>query len=98
VEKSEILAEAKALNLPRGLVVRSLDGRSFFLTEEEIDRKAVTSEANAEIAAIFGKASGVVLTPFDNEEYCAGMLDWLVTHDPYNEHWRKVSVLWMNQC
>jgi hypothetical protein len=105
VEKSEIqeiLAKSKALNLQQGLVVRSSDGRAFFLTEEEIDRKALTPEVTAAIAAIFEKKATGGLRNREmlpgNEEYCAGITLWLLTHEPDNEHWRKVSVIWMNEC
>jgi|SRR5580704_12964901 hypothetical protein len=97
-EISETLAKAKALNLPEGLIVRSLDGQSFFLTKEEINRKAVTSEANAAIAKIFGKSGGGgVATPAEYVS-CKGMLEWLVTHDPFNEYWRRYSAIWAEYC
>jgi hypothetical protein len=97
-EMEEILAKAKALNLRQGLVVRSLDGRFFFLTEEEMDRKAVAVEANATIAAIFGKAGGGGVASPAKYVSCADMLDWLLTHEPVGEYWRRYSAIWIEYC
>ena len=97
-EIAEVLAKAKALNLPEGLIVRSHDGRSFFLTKEEIERKTLTPETNATIAKIFEK---VILearpTAADNRN-CTTMLHWLLTNDPFNEFWRGYSAIWASDC
>jgi uncharacterized protein YdbL (DUF1318 family) len=98
MEKSEIIAQTKALKLPQGLVVRSLDGRFFFLSEDEIARKAVSQEMNAAVGAVFAKATERGVASPAEDEYCAWALNWLCTHEPLDEYWRRTSADWMNLC
>jgi hypothetical protein len=97
-EISETLAKAKALNLPEGLIVRSHDGRCFFLTNEEVNRKAVVPEGDAAIAKIFGKSGGSGVAAPAKYVSCNDMLTWLVTHDPFTEYWRRYSAIWAEYC
>ena len=97
-EITEALAKAKALNLKEGLIVRSHDGRSFFLTKEEIERKTLSRQTNAAVAKVFEKAGAHGVAVRENYVSCNGMLEWLMANDPFNEHWRAYSAIWIEYC
>jgi hypothetical protein len=94
-EVSEALEKAKALKLRKGLIVRSLDGRSFFLTEEDIRNKALAPEAEPTIARMFKPRERTLPKGYMS---CDDMLKWLLENDPYTEVWRGLSVAWINGC
>jgi hypothetical protein len=95
---SEALAKAKTLNITRGLIVRSSDGRAFFLPAREIESKVVHPEANAAIAKMFARVAEKNAAIPKGYISCDGMLEWLLANDPFDENWRRFSAIWMESC
>ena len=82
---------------PEGLLVRASDGRVFFLPESEQERFAVSTEHHAVTEKLFFGSgnNGPVAHPSAS---CKLIWDYMMSHDPNNITWRRVSVLWMRDC
>ena len=94
----EILAEIEKSNEPAGLIVRSEDGRVFFLSEEEIKRTALSAEDSERAKALLKKSGGGPISPELSRRSCARLLTWLLHHNPHSQFWRSASGIWINEC
>jgi hypothetical protein len=88
-----LIRSAKAAN---GLVVRSADGRVFFLRDTDVKRTAVKGRAGAEAKEVWEKQASH--PPVNALSRCGKVLRWLLTHDPDSENWRRVSGWWIGHC
>jgi hypothetical protein len=95
----EILSEIEKSNEPAGLVVRSEDGRYFFLSEEEMERTALSAEDSGRANDVLKKAGGGGnAAPELIPSSCRRLLKWLLSHNPKTTTWRKYSAIWINEC
>jgi hypothetical protein len=96
MDQSAIIAIAKSYQGPRGLVVRSLDGRSFFLSPEEVSSKALSPEISEKVSLIFSKVRGSgVAAPED--ENCRWLLKYLL-EAPIDGKWVDVADWFLSEC
>ncbi len=94
----EILSEIEKSNEPAGLVVRSGDGRFFFLSEEEMKRTALSAEDSGRAKDVLKKSGEGNIAPQLSKGSCGRLLTWLQSHNPHSTAWRRASVIWMNEC
>ena len=94
----EILSEIEKSNEPAGLIVRSEDGRFFFLSEEEMKRTALSAEDSGRANDVLKKSAGGNIAPELSRGSCGRLLKWLLNHNPNSTTWRRASVIWMNEC
>ena len=98
MNSEEILAEIERSNEPAGLVVRSEDGRFFFLSEEEMKRTALSAEDSERTRDVLKKSGQGIISPELSRGSCGRLLTWLLNHNPHSQNWRRASVIWMNEC
>jgi hypothetical protein len=98
VTPEEILSEIEKSDEPAGLIVRSQDGRFFFLSEEELKRTALSAEDSAAAKELFKKSGEGPIAPQLSPGSCRRLVQWLLNHNPKTQSWRRASVIWMNEC
>jgi len=80
-----------------GVLVQAGDGRFFFIHNIDVERLGVSRENSAVLEKmVSGMApSNPIAHP---NASCKLIWEYLMSHDPNNETWRRVSVMWINQC
>jgi hypothetical protein len=83
---------------PQGFFVRNKEGQFFFLTNAEAKRSAVPTPDRAVVEKIWNRESGKTSSGGITPEFsCATLMNYLENHE-VDENWRRVSVMYMNQC
>jgi hypothetical protein len=98
MNSEEILSEIEKSNEPAGLIVRSQDGRFFFLSEEEMKRTVLSAEDSERANDVLKKSGEGKLTAQLSKGSCGRLLQWLLNHNPRSTSWRRASVIWINEC
>lgn len=83
----------------KGFFVQDKEGKFYFLRNEEARHSAVADDDRAVLERLWaGNGSKPTPPGVPHPEWsCATLWNWL-THNPIDMQWRKVSVIWMNQC
>jgi hypothetical protein len=89
--------EVDLSNEPEGVLVQAGDGRFFFIHNIDVERFGVSKENSAVLEKM---VSGMVPSnPIAHPNAsCKLIWEYLMSHDPNNETWRRVSVMWIRQC
>ncbi len=84
---------------PEGFFVRDKQGKFYFMRTEEGRRYQVTAEDEPVVEKIWKLESSKTSPPSGiHPDYsCESLVNWMMNHN-IDENWRKVSVIWMNQC
>jgi len=88
-------ADIEATQQPRGALVRSVDGDFFFLSESDTERLRISREHYHTLEKVWKGSGGGSAEPLIS---CGALWNWLTHHEPNSVAWRRVSVMWMNQC
>ena len=83
----------------KGFFVRDKQGSFYFMTNEEAKKYAVGKEDLTVVEKMWKLESAKPTPPGGAKPAfsCETLWNWL-THHPIDMAWRKVSVMWMNQC
>ena len=84
-------------NEPEGIVVRSADGRLFFLTKEDAERTAIP-ESRLYTAFRSLKDHNPHTTDRSVEKTCQQTWTWLETHKPTSALWRRRCLSYFEVC
>jgi hypothetical protein len=84
---------------PTGITLKGPDGRLYFLTDEEVKRKAM-QESNLHFAYAQSKLlhqaeEGDAL---DSHNPCVRARAWLDTHSPDSEKWKAICLKYFDVC
>jgi hypothetical protein len=82
---------------PEGILVQSKNGQFFFIPNNDLKRLAVPKEISETARKIWSEAGPPNQVAHPND-YCRVLLEYLLSHDPQEETWRRISVEWMNKC
>lgn len=83
---------------PEGQFVQAKDGQFFFIPNADVKRFAVPKDS-LKVAEKLWSGSGTTKPGgAEPNDYCGSLLNYLLTHDPQEESWRKLSVKWINFC
>jgi hypothetical protein len=84
-------------NAREGVILRSSEGKYFFIGTEEMKKAAVEDSLYPTLDKLFGGAAPAppVIQPHMN---CVNVKKYLDTHDPNTEDWRRMSLDWLDFC
>ena len=98
IENRERIAKLISRRAPAGIVVRSDDGRMFFLTSKDERRTKLSARDARVVETIQSRRSRGKAKTSANPTGCSKTLRWLLSHNPKTPAWKKVSVWWMKNC
>ena len=80
---------------PSGVVVRSVDGRLFFIPDSEAER--LTVEDSEEYRAFAARRGRAPVEKAESLYPCGLVRDWLDSHKP-TAKWRRICTEYFNNC
>jgi hypothetical protein len=80
------------------MVVRSDDGRMFFLASKDARRMKLSARDTRAMKTILSGQGRGKTRAGANPTGCSKTLRWLLSHNPKTPSWKKVSVWWMKNC
>jgi hypothetical protein len=91
----KLLQEAE--NEPAGVVVRSADGRLFFIPDADAGSMAI-QDSNLYRAFLAAGGGTSPATPADSLYPCGLVKDWLDAHSPRTLKWKRICLEYFDNC
>lgn len=95
-EDRELQALLRTADEPEGVVVTGPDGRQYFLTREQTRQSAVRGGGLYQAYLLL--TQGRNPPPARTSIQCRRAKRWLDSHSPNSARWRKVCLLYFDQC